>query len=112
MSRKDEGRDLAGRTQAEEHQDPPAASRGNTVTAQGEKQQPRPQMPHERDESANSQSADNPGARRMGEIAHEDIVEGHQDTSKAQELDATYHGMRQGADPAPVDKPNKNQRGG
>src|SRR4051794_31284242 len=98
MSRKDEGREQAGRMETEERQDAPSPGRGNTVTAQGETQQPKAQMPHERDESANSQAAEDPSARRMGEIAHDDVVEGQQDTSKAQELDATYHAMRQGSE--------------
>jgi hypothetical protein len=77
---------------------------GSTVTAQGETQSPKARMPHERDESADSQAPDNAQARRMGEIAHDDVVEGQQDTSKAQETDATYQRMRQGAEPAPRDK--------
>jgi hypothetical protein len=112
MSRKEQGRDPAGRMETEERQDAPSPEGGNTVTAQGETQQPKAQMPHERDESANSQGADNPSARRMGEIAHDDVAEGQQDTSKAQELDATYHAVRKGADPAPLDKPNRNQKSG
>jgi hypothetical protein len=110
MSRKDEGRAQAGRTDTEDRQEAPPASGGNTVTAQGETQQPKAQMPHERDESAHSQAADNPSARRMGEIAHDDVMEGQQDTSKAQELDATYHRMRQGGTPEPGDKPTRNPR--
>ena len=109
MSRKDEGRPQAGRTETEERHEVPPTTRGNTVTAQGETQQPKAQMPHERDESAHSQAADNPSARRMGEIAHDDVMEGQQDTSKAPELDATYHRVRQGA--APGDKPNRGPRG-
>jgi hypothetical protein len=112
MSRKDEGREPAGRMETEERHETPSPKGGNTVTAQGETQQPKAQLPHERDESANSQAGENPSARRMGEIAHDDVVEGQQDTSKAQELDATYHAVRKGADPAPVEKPNRSQKGG
>lgn len=72
----------------------PAPSRGNTVTAQGETQQPKAQTPNEVDESSHSQAGDNPAARRMGEIAHDDTVEGLQDTTKGQELDATYQRVR------------------
>lgn len=107
MTRKEEHRDPAGRTETEERQQVPPTDRGNTVTAQGETQQPKAQLPHERDESAHSQVADNPSAKRMGEIAHDDVMEGQQDTSKAQELDATYHAMRKGADPAPRERPNR-----
>ena len=85
-------------------------SQGNTVTAQGEAPSPRPRMPHERDESADNQATDNPAARRIGEIAHDDVVEGQQDTSKAQEMDATYYRVQQSSEPAPVEKANSRQR--
>ena len=74
-------------------------SRNDTVTAQGENQAPKARQPNEHDESADSQVADNPTMREMGRIAHDAAVEGQQDTSKAQETDATYHRMRQGAEP-------------
>jgi hypothetical protein len=110
MSRKEEGRAPKGPMDVEDRHEVPPTSRGNTVTAQGETQQPKTQTPNEIDESSHSQAADNPSARRMGEIAHDDLAEGQQDTSKAQELDATYHAVRQGSDPAPADKPNRRQR--
>ncbi|MEJ8840392.1 hypothetical protein [Ramlibacter sp. AN1133] len=110
MSRKDEGREPAGRTQTEDRQEATPPARGDTVTAQGEKQQPKAQLPHERDESASSQATENASARRMGELAHDGVMEGQQDTSKSQEMDATYHAVRQGSDPAPVDKPNRKGR--
>jgi hypothetical protein len=103
---KDSGR---GRMEEERHDVPPT-NRGNTVTAQGENQVPKAQTPNERDESSHSQAGDNPSARRMGEIAHDDVMEGQQDTSKAQEMDATYHRVRQASEPAPKDKANRNQR--
>jgi hypothetical protein len=99
-----------GRMEEERHDDVPPAGKGNTVTAQGENQVPKAQMPHERDESSHSQAAENPSARRMGEIAHDDVMEGQQDTSKAKEMDATYHRVQQASEPAPKDKPNRNQR--
>lgn len=71
---------------------------GKTITAQGENQAPKARMPHERDESDDSQAAEDPSARRIGQIAHDDVMEGQQDTSKSQELDATYHRVRQDAD--------------
>ena len=94
----------------ERNTESPPPSRGNTVTAQGENQAPKARTPHERDESSDSQSADNPQARRMGSIAHDDVVEGQQDTSKAQETDATYHRLRQDADAAPVEPRNRRGR--
>ena len=96
----------------ERHDDVPRPSRGNTVTAQGENQAPKAQEPFERDESAQSQSADASNIRRMGEIAHAAAESDQQDTTKAQELDATYHRVRQTAEPAPKDKVNRNQRSG
>ncbi|HEX7889175.1 MAG TPA: hypothetical protein VF522_07430 [Ramlibacter sp.] len=71
---------------------------GKTITAQGENQAPKARMPHERDESDDSQAAENAGARRIGQIAHDDVAEGLQDTSKSQELDATYHRVRNDAE--------------
>jgi hypothetical protein len=96
----------------EERHAVPRPSEGNTVTAQGENQAPKAQQPHERDESAQSQASDNSSQDRMGALAHDDVMEGQQDTSKAQELDATYHRVRQDSAPAPLEKPNRTQRRG
>lgn len=82
----------------EERDAVPKPSEGNTVTSQGENQAPKARMPHERDESADSQSAEAPGTRRMGQIAHDAEVAGQQDTSKARETDATYHRLREDAE--------------
>jgi hypothetical protein len=87
-------------------------SHNDTQRAQGEAQSPKARQPNERDESADSQAADSASIRDMGEVAHAAATSGQQDTSKAQETDATYHRMRETADPAPVDKRNQNQRGG
>jgi hypothetical protein len=85
-----------------EHDDDGARpSGGNTVTAQGDAPSPKPRLPHERDESADNQATDNPAARRIGEIAHDGVVKGQQDTSKAQETDAAYRQLRESAAPAP-----------
>lgn len=100
------------RMEEERHDDVARPSEGNTVTAQGENQAPKARQPHERDESADSQAADNASMGRVGAIAHDDVMEGQVDTSKGQELDATYHRVRQDSPPAPADKPNRNQRGG
>jgi hypothetical protein len=96
----------------EERQNPPPPSRGNTETAQGENQAPKARQPHERDESADSQSADDSSMQRIGAIAHDDVMEGQQDTTKGKELDATYHRLQQESDPAPVDHANRRQRKG
>lgn len=71
-------------------------TQGNTVTAQGETQEPKPRMPHERDESADSQTPEEPSARRMGAIAHDDVMEGQADTDKGPVLDAAYERQKGG----------------
>lgn len=95
----------------EERQDDGARpSRNDTVTAQGEDQAPKARQPHEHDESADSQAADSASIRDMGKVAHEAAVSGQQDTSKAQETDAAYHRMREGAEPTSQDKPLADRR--
>jgi hypothetical protein len=75
--------------------DKPEARRGNTTMAQGETQEAVPRMPHERDESADSQTRMEPSNRRMGEKAQADAERGVADTSKGAELDATYDQLRE-----------------
>lgn len=91
----------------ERNADTATPGQGKTVIAQGETQSPKARAPHERDESADHQAAETESARRMGAIAHDDLMEGHVDTSKGAELDATYHRMRQGAEPTSTDKPER-----
>lgn len=99
------------RTETERDDEAARPGRGNTVTAQGEQQSPRPRTPNEHDESADHQATQEPSARRIGAIAHDDVVQGKQDTSKAQEMDATYRRMRrEGAGPAQR-KPAAKSRG-
>jgi len=106
-------KEISMRKMKEERQDDGARpSQGDTVTAQGENQAPKARQPHERDESADSQAAESASIDEMGQIAHDAAASGQQDTSKAQETDATYHRMRETADPAPVDKVNRNQKAG
>ena len=55
-------------------------------------------MPHERDESADSQARRRAVEHaRMGQIAHDDVERGVKDTDKGAELDATYDKLREGA---------------
>ena len=68
---------------------------GDTRPAQGPAQEPVPRMPHERDESADSQGADEPSGKRMGEIAHDDIERGLVDTDKGPMLNETYEKLRE-----------------
>ena len=55
-----------------------------------------PRLPHERDESADSQPAGEPSARRMGAMVHRDLEKGRQDTDKGPVMDATYDRLRDG----------------
>lgn len=73
----------------------PDAPQGNTLPAQGEKQEGVPRMPHERDESADSQQRMEPSNERMGRLAKKDAERGVADTSKGAELDATYDKLRE-----------------
>jgi hypothetical protein len=98
------------RLEEERESDGARPARGDTTVAQGETQSPTARQPHERDESVDSQAADNPSMGRIGAIAHDDVEAGLQDTTKGQELDATYHGVQQTSDAAPIDKRNQNQR--
>jgi hypothetical protein len=71
---------------------------GNTLPAQGERQQRVPRAPHERDESADSQGASEPSSSSMGQAAREDIERGVVDTDKGPVMDETYDRVRDGAD--------------
>jgi hypothetical protein len=99
------------RPMKEERQDDGARpSQGDTVTAQGENQAPKARQPNERDESVDSQAAESASIGEMGQIAHDAAASGQQDTSKALETDATYERLRRQSAPAPLDKPNRNQK--
>jgi hypothetical protein len=80
----------------ERHDDVASPAEGNTVVQQGENQAPKARMPHERDESADSQSPDASSSRRMGQLAHDDVVEGQPDTDKGPALDAAYEKQKGG----------------
>ncbi len=94
----------------EERPEPPPPSRGNTEIAQGENQAPKARQPHERDESADSQAAQNSSMDYVGGLAHDDVVEGQPDTEKGPVMDATYHRLRQEGDGAAGDKPERGRR--
>ena len=88
---------MSGQGKKEErHAGHAPASEGNTVPVQGENQVPKARMPHERDESADSQATEAPSARRMGRIAHDSVEAGQVDTDKGPVLDATYEDLREG----------------
>ena len=79
----------------EERHDTPRPSEGNTVMSQGENQAPKARMPHERDESADSQPGQEPSHQRVGQKAQADAQRGVADTTKGAELDATYDKLRE-----------------
>lgn len=80
---------------------PDAAARpGNTVPAQGEKQDKVPRTPNEHDESADSQAAQQSSGERIGKQAQEDVERGLVDTDKGPVLDQVYDKVRGGADDA------------
>ena len=68
------------------------------MPAGGETQERVPRMPHERDESADSQSSSEPSGGAMGQAAYEDVERGVVDTDKGPVLDQTYDKVREGAD--------------
>ena len=79
---------------------------GETIPAQGETQQRAPQMPHERDESADSQAPVEPSNQRIGQAAHDDLERGLVDTDKGPALDQAYDKVREGtADPVKKFRP-------
>lgn len=80
----------------EERHEVPRPSEGNTLVSQGENQAPKARMPYERDESADSQSAETQSVRHVGAIAHADVVEGQPDTDKGPALDAAYERQKDG----------------
>lgn len=63
---------------------------GETLPAQGDTQERSPRMPHERDESADSQTQAEPSTRRMGELAQADVEAGLVDTDRGPALDEAY----------------------
>jgi len=76
---------------------------GDTMPVRGETQQRAPRMPHELDESADSQTPGEPSAGALGRAADEDIERGVIDTDNGPVLDQTYDKVREGADD-PVEK--------
>jgi hypothetical protein len=73
----------------------PGASRGKTSTAQGQGREEVPRIPHERDESADSQPRHEASQEHVGRIGKADAERGVADTTKGAELDATYDKLRE-----------------
>jgi hypothetical protein len=77
---------------------PKTKRQSGSVPVQGKTQQRAPRMPHEHDESADSQTPGEPSTDAMGRAAYEDIERGVVDTDRGPVLDQTYHKVREGAD--------------
>jgi len=77
---------------------------GRTEQARGDDVEPR--LPHERDESSDSQDMQAPGAaepwnKAIGEQAFEDLRQGRQDTGRLPVTDKVYEGLKK---PGAADK--------
>lgn len=53
-----------------------------------------PKLPHERDESANSQQARNTSTAQVGQQAYEDVDSGQVDTDKGSVTQRVYEGLK------------------
>ena len=73
-----------------------SGNHGNTVPAQGEKQQRAPRTPNERDESADTQGTQESSGKRVGRQASDDVERGLVDTDKGPVLDQAYDRQREG----------------
>ena len=71
---------------------------GRTTPAQGETSTPQkvPRLPHEHDQSSDSQTRGEASGKKVGEQAHKDVVRGLTDTSKGTEMDRTYRQVKSG----------------
>ena len=69
-------------------------SGGETIPAQGDRQQRVPRAPHERDESASSQTPDEPTAGQIGRQAKKDLDRGLVDTDKRPQMDRAYESQK------------------
>jgi len=65
------------------------AGGGNTKVEQGGESAPR--LPHERDQSSDSQQNQDGGTTRVGRQAHEDVERGLVDTDKGPVTDRVYN---------------------
>lgn len=62
---------------------------GNTRTEQNSESSPR--LPHERDESSDSQQNQDANPPAIGQRAHDDVERGVVDTSRGEETDRVYN---------------------
>jgi len=67
-----------------------AAPQGSTTPSRGQAQEP--PLPHERDESSDSQASATPQQRDVGRRAHGNATDGSADTDKGPAMDTVYNG--------------------
>lgn len=82
---------------------PDAAPQGRTIPAQGETTTTEkvPRLPHEHDESSDSQRDNSPSQHLVGAQAHDDVERGLVDTDRGPVADLTYNTkVKPGAAPA------------
>lgn len=91
------------------HRKPPSdpagdspVDQGETIPVRGEKREPK--LPHERDESADSQASEQPSQAEVGEQAYEDIDRGLVDTGRAPVTNRVYKERLRGEKPPPREK--------
>lgn len=65
-----------------------------TGTDQEPVQQPAPRLPHERDESVDEGTAQEPSGQRVGQAAHDDVAQGRVDTDRGPVLERTYEKVK------------------
>ncbi|MBA3588432.1 hypothetical protein [Methylibium sp.] len=76
-------------------------------TEQTREQEAEPRLPHERDESSDSQDTHGPAAaapssEELGEKAFDDLESGRQDTGRLPVTDKVYEGLRE--EPGPIEQ--------
>lgn len=70
----------------------PTQGPGLTIPQRGARREPR--LPHERDESSDSQTQTDNDTEGAVQKAHDDVEAGRQDTSGAPEREATYDRLK------------------
>jgi len=80
--------------------------RRDQLGTEGERREPR--LPHERDESSDSQNTGD--VRGVMQQAHDDLREGQQDTDRGPPLDRAYQHQKAGGDRSGTDAPKTPRR--
>lgn len=76
----------------------PNRKAGHTTPAQGETSTPQkvPRLPHEHDQSSDSQARGEASGKKVGEQAHKDLQGGLVDTDKGPAMDRAYRQVKSG----------------